>query len=65
MPIEYLFCFIVANNAYKSFRRTKSLKEPSREKPLLTLHVVTEMHFLLPKNLKNIMHGRVKLYVMR
>ena len=30
-----------------------------------TLHVVTEMHFLLQKNLKNIMHGRVKMYVMR
>ena len=41
------------------------LKEPSREKALLTLHVVTEMHFLLQKNLKNIMHGRVKMYVMR
>ena len=37
----------------------------SREKALLTLHVVTEMHFLLQKNLKNIMHGRVKMYVMR
>ena len=24
-----------------------------------------EMHFLLQKNLKNIMHGRVKMYVMR
>ena len=36
------------------------LKEPSREKALLTLHVMTEMHFLLQKNLKNIMHGRVK-----
>ena len=31
----------------------------------LTLHVVTEMHFLLQKNLKNIMLGRVKMYVMR
>ena len=41
------------------------LIEPSREKALLTLHVVTEMHFLLQKNLKNIMHGRVKMYVMR
>ena len=41
------------------------LKEPSREKAHLTLHVVTEMHFLLQKNLKNIMHGRVKMYVMR
>ena len=28
------------------------LKEPSREKALLTLHVMTEMHFLLQKNLK-------------
>ena len=27
-------------------------KEPSREKALLTLHIVTEMHFLLQKNLK-------------
>ena len=36
-----------------------------REKALLTLHVVTEMHFLLQKNLKNIMHGRVKMYAMR
>ena len=41
------------------------LKEPSREKALLTLHVMAEMHFLLQKNLKNIMHGRVKMYVMR
>ena len=32
---------------------------------VLTLHVVTEMHFLLQKNLKNIMHGRVKMYAMR
>ena len=39
--------------------------ERDREKALLTLHVVTEMHFLLQKNLKNIMHGRVKMYVMR
>ena len=38
------------------------LKEPSREKALLTL---TEMHFLLQKNLKNIMPGCVKMYVMR
>ena len=28
------------------------LKEPSREKALLTLHVMTEMHFLLQKSLK-------------
>ena len=41
------------------------LKEPSREKALFTLDVITEMHFLLQKNLKNIMHGRVKMYVMR
>ena len=41
------------------------LKEPSREKALLNLHVMTEMHFLLQKNLKHIMHGRVKMYVMR
>ena len=36
-----------------------------REKALLTLHVMAEMHFLRQKNLKNIMHGRVKMYVMR
>ena len=41
------------------------LKEHSREKALLTLHVMTEMHVLLRKNLKNIMHGHVKMYVMR
>ena len=41
------------------------LKEPSREKALLTLHAMTEMHFLLQKSLKNTMPGRVKMYVMR
>ena len=41
------------------------LKEPSILKALLTLHVTTEMHFLLQKNLKSIMHGLVKMYVMR
>ena len=41
------------------------LKEPSREKALLTLHVMTEMHFSLQKNLKSIIHGHVKMYVMR
>ena len=41
------------------------LKEPSGEKALLTLHVITEMHILLQKNLKTIMHGLVKMYVMR
>ena len=41
------------------------LKEPSREKALLSLHVITEMHFLLQKNLKNTMNGHVKMYVMR
>ena len=28
-------------------------------------HVTTETHFLLQKNLKNIIHGLVKMYVMR
>ena len=41
------------------------IERPSREKALLTLHVMTEMHFLLQKSLRNIMHGRVKMYVMR
>ena len=30
-----------------------------------TLQVMTGMHFLLQKNLKDIMHGHVKMYVMR
>ena len=29
------------------------------------LHVMTELHFLLRKNHKIIMHGHVKMYVMR
>ena len=41
------------------------LKEPSIGKALLTLHVTKEMHFLLQKTLKNIMHGLVKMYAMR
>ena len=41
------------------------IKRPSREKALLTLHVMTEMHFLLRKKTKNIMNGHVKMYVMR
>ena len=28
------------------------IEEPSLEKALLTLHVTTETHYLLPKNLK-------------
>ena len=31
----------------------------------LTLHVMTEMHFLPWKKLNNIMHGHVKMNVMR
>ena len=42
------------------------LKEPSREKALLTLYVMTQKCiFSLEKNLKNIMHGHVKMYEMR
>ena len=33
------------------------LKEPSTEKALLTLHVMTEMHFLLPKKTLKIYHA--------
>ena len=40
------------------------MNKPSIEKGPLILHVTTEMHFLLRKKLKNIMHGRVKMYVM-
>ena len=38
---------------------------PSREKARHTLHVMTEMHFFTSEEPKNIMHGRVKMYVMR
>ena len=41
------------------------LKKPSIEKALLTLHAMTEMHFLLRKSLKYITHGHVKMYVLR
>ena len=41
------------------------LQEHSKEKALLTLHATTETHFLLQENLKNIMHGLVKMNVMR
>ena len=40
------------------------LKEPSRKKALLTLHVMTEMHFFTSENPKNIMHGHFKVYVI-
>ena len=36
------------------------LKEPSREKALLTLHVMTEMHFFTSDR-----NGHFKTYVMR
>ena len=39
------------------------MKEPSIEKALFTLYVTTATHFLLRKNLKNIMHGLVKLTI--
>ena len=39
------------------------IEKHSREKALLTLHVMTEMQFLLRKNLKNIVHGHFKMYV--
>ena len=43
------------------------LKELSKEKTLITLHVTTETetHFSLQKRPKNIMHGLIKMYVMR
>ena len=41
------------------------LTEHLRVKALLILHVTTETHFLLRKTKKNIMHGLVKMYMMR
>ena len=68
-PVYLLMIFstlytTLVHNLIKDINILILLKEPSREKALLTLHVMTEMHFLLQKNLKNIMHGRVKMYVM-
>ena len=41
-----------------------SLKEPSIEKALITLHVTTQTGFSLQSSQKSIMHGLVKMYVM-
>ena len=43
----------------------KLLKEPPIEKAFYTLHVTTETRFSLQKSVTNIMHGLVKMYVMR
>ena len=39
------------------------LKETSKEKALLTSHVMTETRFSLQNSQKHIMHGLVKMYV--
>ena len=62
---EHRLEFLSLKGGFTNLNLLILLKVPSREKALLTLHVVTEMHFLLQKNLKNIMHGRVKMYAMR
>ena len=41
------------------------LKGPSRERALLALHVVAEVHFLLRKGLGSVVHGRVGVCVVR
>ena len=53
----YLIILIKDKLIEKSFEREGSL--------YITLHVTTETQFLLRKTLKNIMHGHVKMYVMR
>ena len=53
------------HNIYIKINLLILLKEPSIEKALLTLHITTGAHFLLQKYLKNIMHGLIKMYVMR
>ena len=64
-PVCLLMIFLLFTLRYIIILlKIKLLKESSREKALLSLHVTTEMHFLLRKTLKNIMHGRVKMYVM-
>ena len=64
-PVCLLMIFLLFTLLYliKSFKINLLilLKELSREKALVTLHVMTEMYFLPPKNLRNIMHGHVKL----
>ena len=46
-------------------KRIDLIEGPLIERALLTLHVTTKMHFLHQKNLKNSMHGLVKMFVMR
>ena len=64
-PVCLLMIFLLFILLYLKINLLILLKEPTRKKALLTLHVMTEMHFLLWKNLKNVMHGLVKIYVMR
>ena len=55
-PVCLLMMFLLFTPLYLIIKlKTKLLillKEPSREKALLTLHAMTEMHFLLQKKLK-------------
>ena len=68
-PVCLIMIFLLFKHLYLIIKLKINLlvllKETFREKALLTLHVMTEMHFLFRKNLKNIMHGHVKMYVMR
>ena len=60
----YDFSTLYTTSPHNLIKDINVLKEPFREKALLTLHVMHKMHFLLQKTLKNIMHGNVKMYVM-
>ena len=55
-PVCLLIIFLLFTLLYLIIRLKINLlillKEPSREKALLTLHVMTEMHFLLQKTLQ-------------
>ena len=65
LPVIFLFFTLLYLIIKLKINLLILLKESSREKAPLSLLVMTEMHFFLQKNLKNIIHGRVKMYVMR
>ena len=64
IKVPWLPLTIKAHNLIKD-KLIDLIERTLQREALLTLHVMTEMHVLLQKNLKNIMHGRVKMYVKR
>ena len=52
LPMIFLLFTLLYLIIYLKVNSLILLKEPSTEKALLTLHVMTEMHFLFKKNIK-------------